>query len=172
MNVIMVSNMNNPDALPLVFSNVEAELYGFDLAYGIDLPLNLKFDGTLSWVRGKRRDTQDNLYRISPLNGRSTLTYSHEHWSVSIEGVYAARQSHVSAENGERETGGYGVANLFGSWEVSKGVNLELGLENVFDEFYGDHLAGVSRVSNSAVMAGDRLPGLGRSVFGRISGRF
>jgi iron complex outermembrane receptor protein len=171
MDVIMVSSMNG-DTSPLVYSNVEAEFYGFDVAYGIDLPCRLEFEGTLGWVRGKRRDTHDDLYRIAPLHGRSTLTYRREFWSVSLESVYAARQSHVSAENSEKKTGAYGIANVFGSWEVSKGVVLDFGIENVFDKSYGDHLAGVNRVSNSAVKKGGRIPGLGRSVFGRLTGRF
>jgi iron complex outermembrane receptor protein len=169
--VIGVSTANG-DPTPLEFTNLKAEFYGFDVAYGVDLPFDLEFGGILSWVRGKRRDIDDDLYRVAPLRGRSTLSYRRENWSVSIEGVYAARQNHVSKTNSEAKTSGYGIANLFGRWEVSRGIALELGLENVFDESYDDHLAGYNRVANSAAKVGDRLPGPGRSVFGRITGRF
>jgi iron complex outermembrane receptor protein len=169
--VIMVSTANG-DPTPLEFTNLKAEFYGFDVAYGVDLPFDLELGGILSWVRGKRRDINDDLYRVTPLRGRSTLSYRRESWSVSIEGVYAARQNHVSKTNSETKTGGYGIANCFGRWEVSKGIALELGLENIFDESYDDHLAGFNRVANSAAKVGDRLPGPGRSVFGRITGRY
>jgi iron complex outermembrane receptor protein len=121
----MVSTANG-DPTPLEFTNLKAEFYGFDVAYGVDLPFDLKLGGILSWVRGKRRDINDDLYRVAPLRGRSTLSYHRESWSVSIEGVYAARQNHVSKTNSETKTGGYGIANLFGRWEVSKGIASEL----------------------------------------------
>ncbi|MBW2494660.1 MAG: TonB-dependent receptor [Deltaproteobacteria bacterium] len=156
----------------LVFANVEAELFGLDVPYAVRLPLNLQLDGTLSWVRAKRRDIDDNLYRIAPLRGRTTLSYLGNGWQVAVEGVYAARQSHVSASNGESPTGGWGVMNVFASWEVSEGIELEVGGDNVLDADYAHHLAGISRIDSSGVSMGERLPGPGWSVYGRLTARF
>jgi len=170
-NVIVVSALNG-DPTPLVFSNVEAELWGVDVPYALRLPLNVQLDGTLSWVRGKRRDINDDLYRIAPLRGRTTLSYLGNGWKVAVEGVYAARQSHVSATNGESPSGGWGVMNLFGTWEVRDGVELEIGVDNVFDDDYAPHLAGTSRVNSGGVSVGERLPGPGWSLYGRLAARF
>jgi iron complex outermembrane receptor protein len=170
-DVIAVSTFNG-DPTPLVFSNVKAELWGIDIPYALRLPLNVQLDGTLSWVRGKRRDINDDLYRITPLRGRTTLSYLGNGWKVAVEGVYAARQSHVSAANGESPSSGWGVMNLFGSWEAYDGVELEIGVDNVFDDDYAPHLAGTSRISSGGVSVGERLPGPGWSFYGRLTARF
>jgi len=170
-DVIFVSALNS-NRPPLAFSNVEAEFWGVDVPYAVRFPWNVQLDGTLSWVRGKRRDTNDDLYRIAPLRGRTTLSYLGNGWKVAVQGVYAARQSHVSATNGESPSGGWGVMNLFGTWEVYEGVELEIGVDNVLDNDYAPHLTGTSRISSGGVSAGERLPGPGWSFYGRVTARF
>jgi iron complex outermembrane receptor protein len=170
-DVIAVSTLNG-DPTPLVFSNVEAELWGIDVPYAVRFPLNVQLDGTLSWVRGKRRDINDDLYRIAPLRGRTTLSYLGNGWTLAVEGVYAARQDHVSATNGESPSGGWGVMNLFGSWEAYEGIDLQIGVDNVFDDDHAPHLAGTSRINSSGVSVGERVPGPGWSFYGRLAIRF
>ena len=53
--------------------------------------------GIVSYVRGKRDDVSDNLYRIAPLNGTLGLTYTATAWDVTAEGVFYDRQDKVSA---------------------------------------------------------------------------
>ena len=158
----------DPAATALQFSNVEAELYGVDAEFGVQLPWSLQLDGTLSYVRGRRLDVRDDLYRIAPLRGRTTLTYAGEGWSISVEGVYAGEQKHVSNVNGETSSPSYAVMNLFGSWQITDAFLLTAGVDNVTDNLYRPHLAGLNRVSNSAVALRDRLPGTGVNVFGRV----
>ena len=168
---IMVSTASgDPD--PLRFSNVDAVFYGVDVEYGLRLPFHFDLEGVLSYVRAERRDVDDDLYRIAPLRGRTALRYRWGGWSASVEGVYAARQQHVAAENDENETPGYGLLNLFVLWEPGGGVGISAGVDNVLDAFYQDHLYGINRVRDSAVAVGERLPGYGRSFFGSISWRW
>jgi iron complex outermembrane receptor protein len=156
----------------LVFSNVFAEFYGIDTPYALQLPCDFQLDGVLSYVRGKRRDIDDDLYRIAPVNGRTTITYQRDSWSLAIEGVYAGGQDKVSETNREIPSRAWGVMNLFATWEPFDGIVLDAGVDNVIDNYYARHLSGVSRVSSSGVAAGSPLPSPGRSFFGRISGRF
>jgi len=170
-NVIAVSTANG-DPNPLEFSNVEAELYGVDLAYGVNLPFDLLFDGTLSYVRGRRVDITDDLYRISPLHGRTTLTYQRDLWSFAVEGVYAAAQDKVSATNGEQTSDAWGALNIYGTWDPMDELGFVAGVNNVTDNHYNEHLAGISRVTGSGVTAGSGVPSPGVSFFIRAIGRF
>ena len=170
-DVIAVSTANG-DPTPLQFSNVNARFYGVDLAYGADLPWDLQLDGTLSYVRGEREDIDDDLYRISPLHGRTTLTYQQTSWSVSVEGLYAAKQKKVSDTNGERTSDSWGTLNIFGSWDPWDWIGFTAGVNNVTDNDYNDHLAGISRVTSSGVDAGSAIPAPGVSFFARAVGRF
>ncbi|MCX4186413.1 TonB-dependent receptor [Methylophaga sp. OBS4] len=165
--VNMVSNNMNPTAgTPLQFSNVDARLYGIDTNWLLALTDNWQLDGTISYVRGKRRDTSDNLYRIAPLTARTMLSYIRPDWRAGVEAVTVAAQNQVSAENDEQQTGAYALFNLAAQYAVSDRLTVNAGINNLFDRFYQDHLAGYNRVSGNADIAvGDRLPGLGRSVY-------
>jgi iron complex outermembrane receptor protein len=166
-DVCRVSGLNG-DTSPLRYSNVDAELYGIDAEFAVDLPFDLVLDGTISYVRGKRRDINDDLFRITPLAGRTTLTYRRDTWSISIEGVYAGDQDHVSTTNGETRSSSYAILNLFGSWDFADGWRLSGGIDNVTDNLYRQHLSGINRVMGSATDVGQRLPGLGINVYGRL----
>jgi len=162
--VEMVAAMSG-DPTPLRFANVDAELYGFDMDFGVQLTDRLRLDGVTSVVRGKRRDVSDDLYRIAPPTLRLAATWDETDWSVGAEVAGALRQTHVSAGNDETPSGGYAVVNLRGEWRLRPGLQLEAGVENLFDRDYRAHLAGRNRVGDSDVALGERLPGAGRGAF-------
>jgi iron complex outermembrane recepter protein len=156
--------MGNPD--PLQFTNVDAKLYGIDANWLVVLTNQWQLDGTISYVRGKRRDTGDNLYRIAPLTARTMLSYIKTEWSVGVEAVTVASQDDVSSENSESKTSGYAFFNLLGSYQATQDLTLSAGVNNVFDREYQDHLGGYNRIKdNPDIAQGDRLPGLGRSAY-------
>ena len=150
----------------LVFSNVDAKLYGFDANWLWALTDHWQLDGTVSYVRGKRRDTNDNLYRIAPLTARTQLSYIEPDWRVGIEAVTVAQQNQVSSVNEEEKTSGYAIYNLTGEYQLSQSLQVQGGINNLLDRKYRNHLGGYNRVSgNEDIAVGERLPGLGRSVY-------
>ena len=156
--------MGNPD--PLQFNNVDAKLYGIDANWLVALSTQWQLDGTVSYVRGKRRDTSDNLYRIAPLTARTMLSYIKTEWSIGVEAVTVTAQDDVSSENSESKSSGYAFFNLLGNYQATKNLNLAAGVNNVFDREYQDHLGGYNRIKdNPDIAQGDRLPGLGRSAY-------
>lgn len=169
--VEMVANMNG-DATPLRWANVDAELFGFDIDFGMKLAGPLRLDGVASYVRGKRRDIADNLYRIAPPNLRLGLSWDGQGWSVTAEGLAVAKQGKVSAINGEAPTGGYVIASLYGGLDLADNIRLDAGVENLFDRAYEEHLAGYNRVMAGDVSVGARLPGPGRGGFIRLQWRY
>lgn len=70
--------------------------------------------------------------------------------------------------NGEVPSKGYVTFNLFGHWLVRDGLRLDAGVENLFNTYYVEHLAGYNRNGGSDVALGARLPGAGRSAFVRL----
>jgi iron complex outermembrane receptor protein len=165
--VEMVAAMNG-DTTPLMFRNVDAELYGVDLDFTAGITPHFKLDGTASYVRAKRRDIADNLYRVAPPNVRIAGTWSQADWSFGAELNAVAKQTHVSVTNGETPSSGYVVMGLFGKVDLGGGLELAGGIENLFDRYYQPHLAGRNRVGDSDVALGERMPGPGRGVWLRI----
>ncbi|MAP95268.1 MAG: TonB-dependent receptor [Ponticaulis sp.] len=166
--VEMIANMNG-DPTPLVWGNVDARLYGFDLDAGYDLPGPLRLDGVLNFVRGERRDIDDNLYRVAPPNLSMGLTWEKESWSTTFEVRGYADQDDVSATNSEAQSDGYVIVNAYADWDINDGVRLSAGVENLFDQVYRDHLSGYNRNGFGDVPLGERLPGPGRGAFVRLS---
>ncbi|MFC4348548.1 TonB-dependent receptor [Kordiimonas lipolytica] len=169
--VEMISAMNG-DPTPLRFGNVDATLYGIDLDMGVTISDRLHLDGSFSYVRAKRDDISDNLYRIAPARGTIALTYEGGDWYVTAATRLVAAQNKVSATNSEVATDGYALADIYAGYWLSDSVSLTAGVENLFDRFYQDHLAGYNRISDSDVPLGSRLPGVGTNAFLRLDYRF
>lgn len=162
----MMTGMLGTNSSLLQFANVDARLYGLDMGWGVSLAPRWRVDGVVSYVEGKRRDTDDYLYRISPLTASVTLTHSRENWSASFETQAAASKSNVANVNNERESAGYAVLNLYAQYN-KKGspLSVMIGVDNLLDKYYTPHLNGINRVSNSDVPRGDRLPASGINAY-------
>ena len=165
----MMASMHGSSSALLRFTNVEARLIGFDLDAGMDLPGPLRADAVFSYVRGERRDIDDDLYRIAPPSLTAGLTWEAQDWSATLETRAVAEQDKVSVTNLEAETPGYVTLSLYGDWQVTEGVRLSAGVENLFDRVTRDHLSGYNRNAWSDVAVGTRLPGAGRGAFLRLS---
>lgn len=167
-----VAQITQGDDFVLQFSNVDARLYGFDMDWGFRIDEHWRLDGIVNYVRGKRRDIADNLYRIAPLNATVALTYEQTKWSGTAEVVAYDSQNSVSATNREEKTPGYGLLNLFGHYSIVATTVLRAGVYNVFDKRYQEHLNGYNRVRDSDIPLGERLPGAGRNFFLQLAHRF
>ncbi|WIO73540.1 TonB-dependent receptor [Porticoccaceae bacterium LTM1] len=159
----MISTMMG--GLPaLQFNNVNAELYGFDTGYGFYLSDHWHLEGAISYVQGQRRDANDYLYRIAPLNHQLAVSYQDQGWSLRAESILYSAQDKVAIYNDEENTSGYGIINLRARYNLSDNTTLSAGIENLFDKGYQDHLAGYNRVMGSDVAAGERMYGVGRNL--------
>ncbi|MDP2346942.1 MAG: TonB-dependent receptor [Gammaproteobacteria bacterium] len=164
----MLANAGMGSPNPLQFANVDASYYGFDMESSYELSDRLTLRSVLSIVRGQREDIRDDLYRISPDNMILSLDYTKNNWTASLESMTYADQERVSNTNLEAQTDGYTIVNLTGRINVSPDIELGMGVNNLLDKEYEDHLAAYNRAWNPDVAIGDRLPGLGRSVYARM----
>jgi len=155
--------------LPLQYANVDAELYGLDLGYEYEISTSWLLRGNLGYVRGKRTDVADNLYRIAPLSSFVELMYQSENYFVSLESIAASKQDNVSVYNNEKPTAGWGIASLRGGFSLGRSFDVSLGMENIFDKAYQDHLGGYNRVADSDVPLGERLYNKGRNYYIRLN---
>ncbi len=148
----------------LQFSNVDAEIWGADIAWKIDLNDKWFLDGIASYSRGKRTDVNDNLYRLAPLNGSIGLAYMTESWSIKPEVVFYAKQDKVSAFNNEQPTSSYELLNIAVAWSPLQSLKMQARIDNLLDETYQDHLVGINRAVGSDIAVGDRLYGAERTI--------
>ena len=164
----MMANMGMGSPDPLQWNNVDARFRGMDMeaSYRINATWRLRAVGSI--IEGERRDIDDNLYRISPDNIMLALDYLGNQWTGSLETVRYAHQERVSATNKEQETDGYTLVNLSASYRPTADSELGIGVNNLLDKKYENHLGGYNRAMNPDIPLGARVPGLGRSFYGRL----
>ncbi len=162
----------NSETTPLIFTNVDAEIYGADANWGYTFNPRWHLDGVISYVRGKRRDIDDSLYRIAPLNTTLALTHERSTWSSTIEGVFVAKQDDISntivtseSRTSNASTPGYILMNISGMWKPTDDITFNAGVSNLLDKNYTNHLSGFNRNSGGVIPVGSRLPGQGRNAF-------
>jgi iron complex outermembrane receptor protein len=157
----------------LQYQNIKrAELYGFELAGGYDITREFSIDASASYVRGRNDDDGGDLYRIAPLRGIIDLAYQKDDWEAHLECVWADSQNRVSEMQNEESSPGYGLFNFRLAKVFAKSVRVEVGVENLLDKRYADHLGGVNRVAESDLSIGERIPGAGRFAYTSISWEF
>lgn len=189
-DVKRVSGMLNGDATPVRFANVDAEFYGADAVFSIPLMAEWQLDGTVSYVRGRLRESfmsqdgtrmirDDEAYRLPPLRGVLSVSRQLGNWVVSTEVDWAARQSNLSelllddpanAKNHSRAISGYALYNLRAQYlNPASGMKVSVGVENLADRMHADAMNGFNRVSGGDMAVGERLPGVGRSIYAQMA---
>lgn len=168
----MVAKMMMGDESPLQFANVDAQIYGADVQWHYLMNNSWKLSGHASYVRGQRRDVEDNLYRIAPANVGVAVAYLADTWQTELSFTAYARQDKVADQNFEEETGGYGVVNFSGEYDFNDSITLRAGIDNLLDRNYQNHLGGYYRVKNGPIDNMSRMPGEGRNSFVELDYRF
>ncbi|PIE44089.1 MAG: hypothetical protein CSA50_01970 [Gammaproteobacteria bacterium] len=155
----------------LRFANVEAELYGFDVELSYQINEQFSMRNVTSVVRGKRRDIDDDLYRVAPINTWFNFSYRSSNWQFDADLMAALRQDRVSVTNSERETPGFGVLHLTAIRSLNQNSYIKLAVNNVFDKLYYQHTNGYNRNNRNQAVGFDpnnlqafRLPAEGRGV--------
>lgn len=161
----------------LSLANQSARLYGADISgrWLLGSMENFgafKVAGVMSYVDGRNETTHDNLYNIMPLNAKFSLEQKLGGWTNVAEVKLVSEKDEVQAVRKELRTPGYGLLNLYSSYEW-KQVRFDVGVENVFDKLYyhplGGAYVGQGATMNSGTTAGTpqygtSIPGMGRSI--------
>lgn len=164
----------------LKYQNQQAELKGVDLTLASQLANNAsgnwQLAGNLSFIDAENTDTGAGLYNIVPMQGRLALSQERGGWDNSLEWVFAGKKDDLSSVRGERATDSYSLLNLrlSHSWES---VRLDLGVENLLDEFYflpagGTYVAQGMTMSMNGIPFGIGVPGMGRSLYAGVNYSF
>ena len=123
-------------------------------------------------------DTDDRaIAQTPPLEGLIGLEYSRDAWIAGGRVRAAARQTRVDTESSSevegdgldvRETPGWAVLDLYANYEVNDSVSIDIGMDNVFDRDYAQHL----NRSNSFDPDQIQVDEPGRSAWVKVSASF
>ena len=154
------------NALSRSYENIHARIYGSEVEGSWTIARSWSFSSSLAYVRGTRPVVTEtgpvtgNLAEIPPLASRSVLRFDNGRVWGEIEGIIAARQSNVDTVLREEATPGHEIMNLrFGV--TVKTVRIWLGLGNVFDARFVEHLS----YQRDPFRSGVRIFEPGRNLF-------
>jgi len=158
----------------VVFRNIDANLMGVDLSMNRTFESKLSMAGSMSFTRGENGDTNGPLAQIPPLKMSMDLSYPVEGWLLGMRANAATKQTRVddsTATGSGRDVGktaGYVTADLYGSRPVMDNMEFGLGVTNMFDKTYANHL----NKSNSFDATETQVNEPGRSFYVRLTGTF
>lgn len=170
-----------PDGfLNLSLANQSARLYGADVSGNMSLLKGSDYGsvsakGILSYVNGKNLTTGGNLYNIMPLNVKLAVEQRMGDWTNTIEAKLVSAKSNVEAARKELTTAGYGLLNLYSSYEWKR-MRFDIGVENLLNKYYANPLGGAyvgqGATMGTGVLYGTAVPGMGRSINAGVTVKF
>ncbi|WP_353571960.1 TonB-dependent copper receptor [Candidatus Albibeggiatoa sp. nov. BB20] len=155
-----------------IYRNVDARLYG--LEFDLQFKLTESLTQTLGIAYTHADNTTDDrpLARIAPLEMTLGLDYQQAQWAVGGLLRLAANQTRIDSQSGldAGETAGFAVLNLHARYQIAKTVQVQIGLDNVFDNTYAYHVnrANADPFSPEAV----RVNEAGRSAWLKLNAQF
>jgi iron complex outermembrane recepter protein len=179
-DAVPVGNFTVEQFNVLRYANHRARLYGIDVSGKLPVGQNAlgawELSGVASYINGRNRDTDDDLYNIMPLNAMLSLGQKLGGWDNVLELVVVDSKDDVSAVRNEVKTSGYALLHLRAAY-AWKRFRIDAGVENLFDRFYslptgGTYLGQGSTMGINTVPWGIAVPGMGRSFYAGVTAKF
>ena len=149
------------------YRNVSADLSGLELS-GAWTRGGFALSGDLTFTYGENRTDGRALAQIPPLQGRITASYGQDDWRAGARVNWAMEQTRIDPARDPGRTPGYATLDLFGTYALSKTVDVAAGVTNLFDETYANHLSRTN-VFDAAVT---QVNEPGRSFYVKVQARF
>lgn len=157
-----------------VYRNVDALLAGLELGGAVTFGKGWSISGNVFYTYGQNLEDDKPLAQIPPLQGSIELAFAGDGWSAGTRLRAAATQTRVDDDpttGSGRDVGktdGYVAQDLFASVSVAEPVELRLGVTNLFDTSYADHMNRGSAFDPTEVQVNEP----GRSVYLQLRAAF
>jgi len=118
-----------------------ALLYGTETEFNLSPHVNWDVRAGISYVFGYHNEVNDPLPMIPPLRGSVSVRKAGLLFDIEAHLRWSASQARIAAVNSyETRTPGYAITDLFARSNISDSIILQIGLENILDNYFTDHL--------------------------------
>jgi hemoglobin/transferrin/lactoferrin receptor protein len=143
----------------------KAFVYGFNTRLTIELGKKVSWDNTYSFTYGRFKNpdgTKTPLDHVPPSFGKTSLTYSDKKFSTEFYGIFNGWKKIKDYNPNGEDNGQYatpdGMPSWFtinwrGSYEFTKNLTLQLGVENISDRNYRYFASGFSANGRNFIIA-------------------
>ncbi|KVO38828.1 TonB-dependent copper receptor [Burkholderia ubonensis] len=157
-------------------TNVNAQIMGGEAGVAWRPVAPLRVETSLAYAWGRNVATGDPLPQMPPLEARFGVEYTRGAWSAGGLWRVAASQHRYALNEGNvvgkdfGPSAGFGVLSLHAQYNVSKTVQVSVGVDNVLNKAYTEHLnlagnAGFGYAANTPVTEP------GRTAWVRVSAK-
>lgn len=151
-----------------VASNIDAAMLGGEAGASYALTDNWSLDGSLSYVRGEKRPSQQPLPQTPPLEARVALNYQGSNWRSTLLWRTVAHQHRIAPRQGNvtgqdfGNSAGFGVVSWNLDYRFTDALSAQVGIDNLLNKDYSEHLnmAGNKQFGYSAAQS---MPEPGRT---------
>ncbi|EOR10924.1 TonB-dependent copper receptor [Acinetobacter tandoii] len=157
--------------------NVDATIAGAEAGISYQLTDQIQADVSAIYAWGENTTDHRALPQIAPLEGRFNLRYVQDKYNLGLLWRVVAAQDRTSYREGNiigydvEDSKGFGTLSLNGTYNLQKGVDLSVGVDNVFDKNYAEHLNKLGS-SGFGYAATEQFNNIGRNYWARISMKF
>ncbi|MBU9538013.1 TonB-dependent copper receptor [Burkholderia multivorans] len=127
-------------------SNVNAQIMGGEAGVGWRPLAPLRIETSVAYAWGRNATSGDPLPQMPPLEARVGLEYTRGAWSagglwrvVAPQHRYALNEGNVVGKD-FGPSAGFGVLSLHAQYNVSKTVQISVGVDNLLNKAYAEHL--------------------------------
>ncbi|MFW1746666.1 TonB-dependent copper receptor [Acinetobacter guillouiae] len=157
--------------------NVDATIAGAEAGIGYQFTDAIQADLSAMYAWGENTDTHKPLPQIAPLEGRLNLRYVQDKYSLGLLWRAVAKQDRISLNQGNivgydtGESKSFTTLALNASYNIQKDLNLAVGVDNVLDKTYTEHLNKLGLGADGQVGT-QQFNNTGRNYWARISMKF
>ena len=157
--------------------NVDATIAGAEAGISYQLTDQIQADVSAMYAWGENTTDHRALPQIAPLEGRFNLRYVQDKYNLGLLWRVVAAQDRTSYREGNiigydvEDSKGFGTLSLNGTYNLQQGVDLSVGVDNVFDKNYAEHLNKLGS-SGFGYAATEQFNNIGRNYWARISMKF
>lgn len=157
--------------------NVDARIAGLESGGSLRLNPAWTLQGTLAYSWGRNTTDREPLPQVPPLEARLALDHVQGPWSAGVLWRIVAAQHRYATGKGNvvgRDRGasaGFSVVSLHADYRVNQRLKLALGVDNLFDKAYAEHL-NLAGNTGFGYPGGVRINEPGRTFWLRADVRF
>ena len=149
---ILVDSRMTPDYVSGMYGtpssrNIDAHTYGAEITAGYLLSSTVKFNSSLSYVKGRNETDSLPLAQVPPFEGRLSLNYDDKQYSygallrlVASKNDIAINQGNISGKD-VGKSGGFGIFSLNAGYKPNKRTLIAAGIDNLFDKTYAEFIS-------------------------------
>ena len=157
--------------------NVDATIAGAEAGIGYDFTDAIQADVSAMYAWGENTDTHKPLPQIAPLEGRLNVRYVQDKYTFGLLWRVVAKQDRISLHQGNivgydmNESKSFNTLALNASYNLAKDINIAVGVDNVFDKAYTEHLNKAGS-SGFGFASEEQFNNIGRNYWARMSMKF